>query len=1361
MAVGASGCALHSVSPVDGPTYVYVADVNGDGLKDVVSASERGGTNDGSIAWHEFLGGHEFRTHVVDDAADRAQACFAADVNNDTRMDLLSATEHDGVLAWYEQLENLTFAKHVIAAGAPGARSIVTADMDGDGDLDVVACSSGDQTVMWFEQQQNASWLRHDISTNQSGVREVKAVDMNSDGFIDVLSAARRDNRFTLFINKNLTFETVILDDQAMDAHSVFAIDADGDGDMDVFGGYEDTVAFYEQIDGNFVKRVVTSDAPSVRSVFAYDEDGDNVTEVFAVFEDSTAMYVLEDDSYATVLLADGTTRGGHSLFATDFGDDGDLSVFVAALEEDQVLWLECDQAPTLAPTTSFPTVTPKPTFAPACGQEETVSDDANGATSVVAADVDGDGDLDLVVALRNDDTVAWWEDVDGRFDGPKRIIDDQSDGVVWVVASDDVNGDGIVDVVAASASDATVAWYEYLGNYTFRKNVVTTGALGAHGALAADVDGDNRVDILTAATGNDEIRFFRSLNDLGTVFENILIDDSADGARSVAVGDIDGDADLDIVTSSKNDGVVAWFEQRPELDFSIKHVLIADFDNTRVAITADLNGDSRVDVVAVSPHLHQVVVFRNDGSNLFTTIVIEDQANGATDVHAIDMNGDGIMEIVSVWFDVGVVALHTAMSPNLDDYETTVLSNDAMGAHGVFAADLDGMGGVDVVSAAELSSRVDRFRCLEPSAAPTTAAPSVTPVPSTVTPSYVPTLEPTSAPTSAPSPVPSYSPTVIPTPVPTEIPSLLPTYAPTVLPSFLPASEPSEIPTPVPTSLPTSSPSSGPTTPGPTTTVPTALPSTASPSYEPTTSPTLTPSTSQMPTARIYEPTSTMPTTPSPTLSFLPSYNPTGTVCTTAHQNAVDWCHDTQDGLCVQQEHLCDQLGGWISPGDNPGCNHNYDSGCSCCRGVIVPSPEPTSPLMPTSSPAPTSTPAPSSLYAAAPFGYVLVELRIQNMTAAELGDAEVQTVQYAIFDNLPLVIDGPEDVQNVAAFDVASIDLVFFLEIENPSSLENTATALVNLVYRTLSEGVRTGFLRDRLVYWANYFGANPDIASIDFGKTLTALAIRDDSVFFFFAPSASPTPAPAAGRPTAAPATPAPGETAAPVAGPVETAAPAAAPVETAAPVAAGETPAPVAGPPETPAPVAGPRETAAPVAGPRETAAPVAAPGGGSSSKKSGGDDSTLIWLPIVLAIIVIAICVVAYKIYSDRQERQKEWFQPTFSGAAGTSPPPGVQDGHFELETPMKDMAQGWPEEQKLTHVETDELYEDGDFLEHVDRVEEDKDEDGGDMDIGDDDFEDEEFEIDDVDLDDVPYESLTRTHHDPHGMHPVGNSSMV
>ena len=114
------------------------------------------------------------------------------------------------------------------------------------------------------------------------------------------------------------------------------------------------------------------------------------------------------------------------------------------------------------------------------------------------------------------------------------------------------------------------------------------SAALGAHGALAADVDGDNRVDILTAATGNDEIRFFRSLNDLGTVFENILIDDSADGARSVAVGDIDGDADLDIVTSSKNDGVVAWFEQRPELDFSIKHVLIADFDNTRVAITAE-----------------------------------------------------------------------------------------------------------------------------------------------------------------------------------------------------------------------------------------------------------------------------------------------------------------------------------------------------------------------------------------------------------------------------------------------------------------------------------------------------------------------------------------------------------------------------------------------------------------------------------------------------------------------------------------------------------------------------------------------------------------------------------------------------
>lgn len=85
----------------------------------------------------------------------------------------------------------------------------------------------------------------------------------------------------------------------------------------------------------------------------------------------------------------------------------------------------------------------------------------ASGACSVFAADVDGDGDVDLLSASFMDDTIAWYQNLGGSPTAfETRVITAAANSARSVFAID-VDGDGNVDVLSANFNDATLAWYE------------------------------------------------------------------------------------------------------------------------------------------------------------------------------------------------------------------------------------------------------------------------------------------------------------------------------------------------------------------------------------------------------------------------------------------------------------------------------------------------------------------------------------------------------------------------------------------------------------------------------------------------------------------------------------------------------------------------------------------------------------------------------------------------------------------------------------------------------------------------------------------------------------------------------------
>jgi hypothetical protein len=183
---------------------------------------------------------------------------------------------------------------------------------------------------------------------------------------------------------------------------------------------------------------------------------------------------------------------------------------------------------------------------------------------SVALGDMDGDGDLDLLavnsssnsVSVRfNDGTggFATLTTVNGVATGPRSI------------AVGDVDGDGDLDFVTANftTSNVSVRFNGGAGNFT----VPTTNpnpAVGTNptGVALGDVDGDGDLDLLTANNGTSANSVSVRLNDGTGNFGTLVTITGITRPQALALGDVDGDGDLDLLTANLGNSVSVRLNQ-------------------------------------------------------------------------------------------------------------------------------------------------------------------------------------------------------------------------------------------------------------------------------------------------------------------------------------------------------------------------------------------------------------------------------------------------------------------------------------------------------------------------------------------------------------------------------------------------------------------------------------------------------------------------------------------------------------------------------------------------------------------------------------------------------------------------------
>src|SRR5690606_10877453 len=114
---------------------------------------------------------------------------------------------------------------------------------------------------------------------------------------------------------------------------------------------------------------------------------------------------------------------------------------------------------------------------------------------------------------------------------------------------------------------------------------------------VAIDVDDDGDLDLVSGASSGDRIAWQENIDGLGTFGDIKIITENAKAVVSLIAADVDNDGDLDLISASKNNQTLAWYENRDgTAGFGPQQIISSDLSYLRTAAASDVDGDGDLD---------------------------------------------------------------------------------------------------------------------------------------------------------------------------------------------------------------------------------------------------------------------------------------------------------------------------------------------------------------------------------------------------------------------------------------------------------------------------------------------------------------------------------------------------------------------------------------------------------------------------------------------------------------------------------------------------------------------------------------------------------------------------------------------
>jgi hypothetical protein len=268
-----------------------------------------------------------------------------------------------------------------------------------------------------------------------------------------------------------------------------------------------------------------------------------------------------------------------------------------------------------------------------------------------LAADLDQDGDLDVLSASPTDDAIAWYENRDGKGDfGPRRVITSEAHRVVSLLAAD-LDRDGDLDVLAASQPDDAIAWYANIdGSGVFgQRQVIASESEAGVSLCAQDFDGDGDLDLLSGSGPGHAVAWYENVDGAGVFSAPRRIGASSDSSRRAIAVDLDGDGDADVVSGSSDDHAILWYENTDGAGgFGRANVIGAGADPFRSMLAADLDRDGDLDLLAAASSDDVLVWYENTEATFGPATAIASLREGLVSLATADLDRDGDVDLLA-----------------------------------------------------------------------------------------------------------------------------------------------------------------------------------------------------------------------------------------------------------------------------------------------------------------------------------------------------------------------------------------------------------------------------------------------------------------------------------------------------------------------------------------------------------------------------------------------------------------------------------------------------------------------------------------------------------------------------------------
>lgn len=261
---------------------------------------------------------------------------------------------------------------------------------------------------------------------------------------------------------------------------------------------------------------------------------------------------------------------------------------------------------------------------------------------SVIAADVNGDGKPDLISANFAASTIEVFTNNGGGIFGSNGVYAAGPAGASpYFVAAADVNGDGKIDLVTANYATNTLTVFTNNGKGVFGSNATLSVAISTPECLAlADLNGDGKPD-LVCANGNNQNTLVVFFNNGSGDFTINATYGVGNGLQYVVAADINGDGHTDLISANYNDSTLTILTN-DSTGYFPQNITVSVGTNPVAVAVADVNGDGKPDLISANATAKTLTVLTNRGFGNFGSNATINLVSSPTSLIAADLNGDG-----------------------------------------------------------------------------------------------------------------------------------------------------------------------------------------------------------------------------------------------------------------------------------------------------------------------------------------------------------------------------------------------------------------------------------------------------------------------------------------------------------------------------------------------------------------------------------------------------------------------------------------------------------------------------------------------------------------------------------------------